>query len=92
MRFFPGTVGNPMGRYALLTSILRYLEWEILAIGLPRLALVGFQVAQPFLITEAMTYVESPNENGDASPNKGYGLIGAFALVSIGVAVRENPA
>lgn len=80
-------LGNPKGKFALLTSILRCLKWEILAIALPRIALVGFQVTQPFLITEAVTYVESPDE--DASPNEGYGLIGAFALVFISVSVGE---
>jgi ATP-binding cassette, subfamily C (CFTR/MRP), member 1 len=80
-------LGNQKGKYPLLASILRCLKWEILAITFPRLALVGFQVAQPFLIAEAVTFVESPDE--DTSPNNGYGLIGAFALVFIGVSVGE---
>jgi len=80
-------LGNPSSKYALLVSILRCLRWEILAIAFPRLALVGFQVVQPFLITAAVIYVESPDE--DASPNMGYGLIGAFALVFISASVGE---
>ena len=79
--------GSPRGKYALLMSILRCLKWEILAIAFPRLALVGLQIVQPFLITEAVTYVDKPDE--DVSLNKGYGLIGAFALVFISASVGE---
>lgn len=46
---------------------------------LARLALIGLNYSQPFLISRLTHYV------GDKNPNKedGYGLIGAFALVYI---------
>lgn len=51
---------------------------------IPRLFLVGFSLAQPFLIEEAVTFVESSE---DAEISVGYGLIGAYGLTYIGIAV-----
>ena len=50
---------------------------------LPRLLLVGLRFSLPFLVSDIITYTKS----SDVSPNTGYGLIGAFALVFIGLAV-----
>jgi hypothetical protein len=70
---------------ALLVAIIKCLRWDIAAIALPRLGLVGFSIAQPFLIGKIVTYLESTESN----PNIGYGLIGAAAIVFIGAAVSH---
>jgi ATP-binding cassette subfamily C (CFTR/MRP) protein 1 len=70
---------------ALLVAIIKCLRWDIAAIALPRLGLVGFSIAQPFLIGKIVTYLESTESN----PNIGYGLIGATAIVFIGAAVSH---
>lgn len=51
----------------------------------PRLCVLGLQLAQPFLIQESVSYVEAAR--GPESRNIGYGLIGAYGLVYIGIAV-----
>ena len=53
---------------------------------LPRLLLVGLRFSLPFLVSDSITYTKS----SDVSPNTGYGLIGAFALVFIGLAVSSS--
>lgn len=70
---------------ALLVAVLKCLRWEIAALTVPRLGLIGFSIAQPFLIGKAVSYLE----NTESTPNIGYGLIGATAIVYIGVAVSK---
>lgn len=70
-------------RHALLLAIVNCLRWDIAAIVFPRLALIGFSIAQPFLVGKTVTFLEQT----DSSVNIGYGLIGATAIVFIGVAV-----
>lgn len=52
---------------------------------LPRLLLVGLRFSLPFLVSDVITYTKSSY----VSPNTGYGLIGAFALVFISLAVSS---
>lgn len=51
----------------------------------PRLCLVGFNYAQPFLISSAIAYVSKPV--AAQNKNDGYGLIGAAGIIYIGIAV-----
>lgn len=51
----------------------------------PRLCLIGFSFAQPFLIMAAIQHVERPVTT--ETRNAGYGLIGATFLVYLGIAV-----
>jgi len=55
---------------------------------LPRLCLVALNVAQPFLINEAVLFIEAPDTA--ESNNIGYGLIGAFSCVYVGTAVSQK--
>jgi len=50
----------------------------------PRLVLIAFSIAQPFLIQAAIDFVEG----GTKSDRYGYGLIGAFGISFLGIAVR----
>ena len=54
----------------------------------PRLALIGFNYSQPFLITRIINYVGQPEAG--TSANDGYGLIGATAIIYTGIGVRIN--
>ncbi|PWY88307.1 multidrug resistance-associated protein [Aspergillus heteromorphus CBS 117.55] len=69
---------------ALLLAVIRCLRWEIAGIAFPRLCLVGFNIAQPFLVSKVVTVLEETNS---LSLDKGYGLIGATAIVFVGNAV-----
>ncbi len=66
-----------------MTLTLESVRSPLLLAGLPRLTLIGFTIVQPFLIqTESKLVADS----GRRQDHK-YGMIGAFALVYIGIAV-----
>ena len=69
----------------LFSTTLRVLKRPLLAAAFPRLCLIGFSFAQPFLIHRAILFSSSPDTPGNR--NVGYGLIGAYVLVYIGIAV-----
>ena len=61
------------------------LRWEILIIFIPRFLYVGLSISQAYLIQDAVRFVQGSDKPGSIST--GYGLIGAFAFVYIGLAV-----
>lgn len=71
--------------YALFWTLLIHYKWPFLAGVLPRLAYSGFLFAQPFLVERVLDFIDeakTPTTNDTA-----YGLIGAYAVVYIGIAV-----
>jgi ATP-binding cassette subfamily C (CFTR/MRP) protein 1 len=50
----------------------------------PRLAFVGFSLAQPYLIKTTIAYITNHSR---LPGNYGYGLVGAYALCYMGLAV-----
>jgi hypothetical protein len=75
---------NQSRQNALLLAVINCLRWEMVGIAFPRLCVVGFSIAQPFLVGKVVTVLE---QNNSFSLDMGYGLIGATAIVFIGVAV-----
>lgn len=75
------------GEYWLLKSIARAYLWPFLYAVIPRLALIAFKFAQPFLITATINYVEVPSDS--TSSHYGPALVGAFVLVYVGIAVSD---
>jgi len=71
----------------LLKASLHCIRWSLAAIIFPRLCLIGFSYAQPFLISAAIEFVATPASS--QNKNDGYGLIGATALIYIGISVRK---
>ncbi|RAK71485.1 P-loop containing nucleoside triphosphate hydrolase protein [Aspergillus fijiensis CBS 313.89] len=71
--------------HSLLWASLRYYAWPILLGVLPRALQIGLTFAQPFLVETMVTWVDLDDESYTMS--QGYGLIGAFALTYIGIAV-----
>ncbi|KAF2846111.1 ABC multidrug transporter-like protein [Plenodomus tracheiphilus IPT5] len=74
--------------HSLFLTTLKRLRWPILAVVPPRLALIGFNFCQPFLINRAVTF--SQQETSNQTNNIGYGLIGAYVLVFVGIAVSTG--
>ncbi|KAI0143174.1 P-loop containing nucleoside triphosphate hydrolase protein [Xylariaceae sp. FL1272] len=74
---------NRNRNHALAIATVWAFRWEVVYIALPKLAYIALSLTQPFLIQEAVAFVE--NDGGE--DNTGYGLIGAFALVYISLAV-----
>jgi ATP-binding cassette, subfamily C (CFTR/MRP), member 1 len=65
------------------------LKWPLLSAVIPRLALTGFNYSQPFLLNRAIDLSQQPVNK--SSKNAGYGLIGAYVLVYVGIAVGPTP-
>ena len=74
-------------RYRLLRTTLKILKLPYLTPVLPRVALMAFTFCQLFLITSILKYIQSPHAS---SPNFGYGLIGAAAIIYIGVSISTS--
>ncbi|RBR18642.1 uncharacterized protein FIESC28_05919 [Fusarium coffeatum] len=82
------TSASMKGDYALMFTVFRTLKGPLLAIVFPRLCFIGFTFCQPFLISATLAWVESDKNSDDTS--KGYGLIGAWFLVFVGLAVTTG--
>lgn len=54
---------------------------------LPRLAFTGFNFAQPFLVERVLNFMTEPEHVN--SDNYARGLVAAYAIVYIGLAVRS---
>ncbi|KAI7788103.1 hypothetical protein LA080_013410 [Diaporthe eres] len=73
---------NKSRKHALARACVWALRWEILVIYVPKLCYAALSISQVYLIQNAVTYVQ-----GAEPINKGYGLIGAFAIVYTGFAI-----
>ncbi|KAH7091601.1 P-loop containing nucleoside triphosphate hydrolase protein [Paraphoma chrysanthemicola] len=76
------------GPHSLFATTLRRLKWPVLAVVPPRLCLIGFNFCQPFLINRAVTF--SQQAVTTQTTNIGYGLIGAYVLVFVGIAISTG--
>jgi hypothetical protein len=79
---------NQAASHSLLWVYTVHYRWYLAAAIIPRLALTGFRFAQPFLVKTAVGFVSAPD--GSNSANEGYGLIAAYAIVYIGIAVSHH--
>ncbi|KAL1591926.1 hypothetical protein SLS60_011518 [Paraconiothyrium brasiliense] len=77
-----------VGSNSLLIVTLKKLILPILSVVPPRLCLTAFNFCQPFLIDRAVTY--SAQAQTAQTTNIGYGLIGAYVLVYVGIAVSTG--
>ena len=73
---------------SLFRVTISQIKWHVLSAFPPRLALTGFTFCQPFLITRAIDLSQEPATQ--ASLNDGYGLIGAYFIVYLGIAVSSG--
>lgn len=76
---------NKAAPNALLVTWLRVFAGTFWEPAIPRLFMIAFTYAQPFLIQSAVKFAGTPK--GQPYDNHGYGLIGAFVLVYAGQAV-----
>jgi ATP-binding cassette subfamily C (CFTR/MRP) protein 1 len=72
-------------RGSLIFALFKTLRWEFLAPILPRLALIGLTLAQPLLINRVIDFL-GQNQTTE-SHNIGYGLIGAYIILYVGIGV-----
>lgn len=78
----------------LYTTWLKVFSGPVMTAFVPKLFVIAFTYVQPFLIEQGIKLAASPP--GQPGDNMGYGLIGAYVIVYIGIAVgrpsqsREN--
>ncbi|RFU32078.1 hypothetical protein B7463_g4239, partial [Scytalidium lignicola] len=72
------------GKWALVKALAYCLRWPLASIIFPRLCLIGFNYAQPFLISTAINYISE--KSSEQNKTHGYGLIAATGLVYLGIA------
>ena len=77
-----------MKKHSLVIACFRAYTWPLFAAVIPRLCLTGFTFAQPFLINDLIGFIG----NKDASIDIGRGIIGAYGLVYLGMAVSNTAA
>lgn len=82
---------KPTRRLALLRNIVWDLGWTAARAVAPRLCLIGFKFAQPFLINGLINHASEKGSN-ELSGVK-YGFVGATVLIYVGIAVSSlyNP-
>ncbi|KAB5575558.1 P-loop containing nucleoside triphosphate hydrolase protein [Coniochaeta sp. 2T2.1] len=70
-------------RYGLIMVCLKSLKWPLLYAVLPRLALVVFTICQPLVLGRFLEFLQDERQ----SVSIGYGLIGAYGCVYLGIAL-----
>ncbi|OAA60152.1 ABC transporter, transmembrane domain, type 1 [Cordyceps fumosorosea ARSEF 2679] len=74
---------NLFKKNAFVAACGRAFAWSFISAVIPRLFLIGFKFAQPFMINNVLEFIGNKN----APQNIGNGLIGAYALVYAGMAI-----
>lgn len=64
---------------------MKTFKRPLLSIVLPRLSAVALAISQPFLVQHAINFVSNPDTQRNI--DIGYGLVAAYGLVYISVAV-----
>ncbi|KAJ3498687.1 hypothetical protein NLG97_g930 [Lecanicillium saksenae] len=70
---------------ALLWLFVFHYKWALLRGVLPRIAFTGFNFAQPYLVQRVLDFVS--DRTGTNERNYAYGLLSAYGIVYIGIAV-----
>ncbi|KAK2770130.1 ABC multidrug transporter [Colletotrichum kahawae] len=73
------------GKHALIKALFSSTKKACIATAFPRLVLIGFKFAQPFLINRIITYVDG--DKGSDPKSVAYGLITATAIIYLGTAI-----
>ena len=77
------------GDQKLLFAVAKALKGPLLAPIPARLALIGFTISQPLLVNRLLNYLSEPKTPENI--NVGYGIIAAYGVVYIGIAVCISP-
>jgi ATP-binding cassette, subfamily C (CFTR/MRP), member 1 len=78
---------TPERRFEFPRAIWRAFWKPFLAAVFPRVCLIGFTFAQPFLIFRVLSHLTRPDN--EIALREGYGLIGAAGLIYMGLAISS---
>jgi ATP-binding cassette, subfamily C (CFTR/MRP), member 1 len=74
---------NYKRKHCLTYTSLRTFAPELATAFVPRVGLMGLSLAQPYLVNAAINYID----NAELPKSYGYGLIGAYGITYLGIAV-----
>lgn len=74
---------RPGRKHRLLLACLKALRWPLLYAVVPRVFLLVFTICQPLVLGRFLVFLQDPSE----SASVGYGLVGAYGVVYIGIAL-----
>lgn len=77
--------GNQRGKNAFAKVVVLSFKRPFLGTIIPRICVVALKLAQPFLIQDAIKFIT--NTTVASSNTTGYGLVAAYGLVYLGIAV-----
>ncbi|KAK6833489.1 hypothetical protein PG987_008183 [Apiospora arundinis] len=72
---------------SLLVAVFWALKWQLFAPMFPYLLVVASQLAQPYLIRTILSFLSTPYDGSEYQNNIGYGLIAAYGLIYICIAI-----
>ncbi|KAH7248979.1 P-loop containing nucleoside triphosphate hydrolase protein [Fusarium redolens] len=75
----------PARKHRLISCCVTTLRRSIIAVVLPRLALLAFTICQPLILNRLLVFLDDTSQ----SINIGYGLIAAYGLVYSGIAFSQ---
>ncbi|KAF5699076.1 major facilitator family transporter-associated [Fusarium globosum] len=75
----------PVRKHWLISCCVTTLRWSIIAVILPRLALLAFTICQPLILNRLLVFLNDTSQ----SINIGYGIIAAYGLVYSGIALSQ---
>ncbi|TQN69569.1 ABC transporter gloK [Colletotrichum shisoi] len=81
----PGASPRPK-RHRLIRTCVSTLKWQLLAVILPRIFLLGFTICQPLILNRFLDFLQNTPED----VNYGYGLIGAYGFVYLGISISSS--
>ncbi|EFY90036.1 ABC multidrug transporter, putative [Metarhizium acridum CQMa 102] len=87
-----GERGN-LHRHRLLFSVFKALKWPLLLTILPRIALIGFKFAQPYLMKRVILFVQDASSEGERQghmPGVAWALVLATGLTFVGSALSTG--
>ncbi|KAM5387652.1 hypothetical protein ACJA88_000912 [Fusarium oxysporum] len=75
----------PARKHRLISCCVMTLRWSIIAVVLPRLALLDFTICQPLILNRLLVFLDDTSQ----PINIGYGIIAAYGLVYSGIALSQ---
>lgn len=75
-------------KHSALIATFTALKWAILSPVLARLILIAFTISQPMMLRTLLDHLQKPE--AETSKRVGHGLIGAYALVYLGLALTTG--
>jgi ATP-binding cassette subfamily C (CFTR/MRP) protein 1 len=81
-------IATKRGKHRLLFEMADTFKWQLFAPVFPRIVRIAFTFCQPLLLNRFISYLAE--SEGPESANIGYGLIAAYGIVYLGLAVGST--